>query len=175
MGIRGSVDLGNKSAEQVEKAASGIDAGWYRALVADVYEDDHTNLKLVFELPDGRRHTETLWDPNASEKPQRLQQRRDAFSIRLGLVPRDAKGTAFEFDWLDAIGREVVVNLGKKQNDKGQFFTQLEWMGLYAADDLRVQEQVKGQLRLTVDSEASVSGPAPSTPAKQSSFSLDDL
>lgn len=143
MAIPGCVDLAGRSADQLEKEASAVEPGWFRAKVSDVYEKDG-NIKLEFTLMDNRKHTETLWDPSASEAAVRLQQRRDVFAVRLGLVPREAAGTAYEFDWTDCIGRDCALELVKgKPNDKGQSYVQLSWVGVYPIDDSRVPANLR--------------------------------
>lgn len=186
MGIPGVVDLGSRSADQLEREASSLEPGWFKAVVKDAYLDDG-NLALEFRLDDGRQHTEKLWDPSASEKWQRLQERRDAFAVRLGLVPREAKGTAYEFDWLDAIGKDVAIELvWGKVNDKGQRYIQLAWMGLYDIGDGRVPEAIRngasfagpGAAQPATDGKVkkgAKSSSSPASSAQQSRFNLDDL
>lgn len=159
MGIRGVVDTGNRTAEELELEASSLTPGWFRATVADVYEDDG-NLKLKFDLADGRTHLDTLWDPTNSDNDrsaERLQQRRAGFSVRLGLVPREGKGR-FEFDWLDAIGKPCILHLVlSKPNKDGRQFINLEWMGLFAIDDSRAPAPLRGPSpQLTGMTEAAV-------------------
>lgn len=147
MGIRGVTNLGGRSAEDLEREASGLEPGWFRARMEDVSEEED-NLKLKFRLADGRVHTETLWSPMNAENDKAaaaLEKRRGAFSIRLGLVPREAKGTAYEFDWLACMGREYAIHLVLgKPNKEGKQFIQLEWMGIFDVFDHRVPEAIRG-------------------------------
>ncbi len=143
MSIRGSVDLGGRSADDVEREGSSLEPGWARATVQDLFEKEGS-LFFEFRLADGRIATDVLWDPNRSESPAKLVQRRSLYSIRLGLVPREAKDTVFEFDWLDAIGRECALELAlAPMDDKGRRFVKPTWAGLFALDDPRVPTPIR--------------------------------
>lgn len=192
MGIPGIVDLGGKSADEIEKQASALEPGWFKAMVQDVYEQDGT-LFLDFKLGDGRSVLERLWDPNRSDtdqKRQKSQQRRDLFAIRLGLVPRDARGTAFEFDWLNAIGRECVVEMdySKPREEGGAKYVNLTYSGIYEPNDPRVPEVIrKGAVWAPLKSAAgiakeskgyktsAVSSPPAAAASKAAQLNLDDL
>jgi len=187
MGIRGSVDLSGKSAADVEREGSTLEPGWYRATVQDIREDDG-NLKIEFKLKDGRKYTETLWDPDRSEdeeKGKKSQQRRNLFAIRLGLVPREAKDTAYEFDWLDAIGRECVLKLAfGKPNAEGLRYANIEWAGIFETHDNRVPAELRttppaGAAAASTNGHAvptfaTASGSQPAA-ASRPAFNLDDL
>ena len=148
MAIRGMVDFGQQSAQELERSMESLQPGWYRATVSDMVADEHQNLKVHFDL-DGRNLTETLWNPEGGKDTnamKRLAQRRGLFAIRLGLVPRDAKGQVCEFDWEDAIGRECVLELEwSKPNADGKKFANVKWAGIYTTDDPRAIAGLKGE------------------------------
>lgn len=160
MAIRTVADFGQKSAQEIERAMEVLQPGWYRATISDVSEDN-SNIKIHFDL-DGRALTETLWDPESgkdTKTAERLGNRRNLFLIRLGIIPRDAKGQVFEVDWEDLIGKECILELdwGRPDKETQKKYANLTWAGIYAADDPRALE------KLPAESGASLAAPAAAT------------
>jgi hypothetical protein len=127
--------------------------GWFGAVVEqveEVFENNSVKFRFTLTTPAefaGKVVYDTLWDPSGAkdeEGEKKAEQRQLLYGKRLGLVPPADGPKAhrnFEIDYCNAEGKAVFLRLADRKDGSG--FLQVEWGGIYAADDPRVPEKVR--------------------------------
>jgi hypothetical protein len=96
-------DLGAKTAADVEAGGVLKQPGWYRVVVEDLKPGEQQgfekDLRLMFRVTEGPFKgsviSEFLNHPDNAgsvEKGKKLREKRDIWAVRMGLIPKDAKG-----------------------------------------------------------------------------------
>jgi hypothetical protein len=145
-------DLADRTVEETESGGQPT-AGFYRATIESVEEDHEKNTpatKFQFKLTagahtqafNGRNIWERLWDSNSDDqsKVEMAMRRKHLFAMRLGLITEDSFGKRAQGTWLDAVGKDVIIQVVLKESEKdgqktGQFWPQLTFSGIWSADD----------------------------------------
>lgn len=156
MSLEMDLDLTGIDLDEADKGMTPIPAGWYRAVVGDLWEDHKNPGTLAIEFVmdggpfDGRKLTERLFDPANSqdaEKAKTTAKRRGIFALRLGLVSREQSGQVVRPDWSKAIGRECIVKIvhRKYKDDAGneREGAQLDFAGVFSTTDERAPEALR--------------------------------
>lgn len=172
MSLEEEIDFTGYDADKVERGDS-LAAGWYKVQVCDVYSDRKNQDAIVFEMqviegPDtGTKLFDRLNNPDSAETDNGRRfaaQRKRLFAKRLGLVAEF--GAPRPVNWLDAIGREIFVQVKertyKDRNGEEKTVTGVDYAGVYPLDHDKVPEEVRNNYQ-TPDG---MSGPAASTPPK---------
>lgn len=153
MGFR--VDLSQETANTIE-AGSTCPAGFHRAVVDDTFMEDSSGDQIFeFHVVSGSGRgsvvRERLFNPDNSgdEKQQKRSLTRvKLFANRLGLVKSEDFGKPdVELDFLQAIGKEVVIEAIHKPGDKG-VFVNTQWDGIYPLDSEKIPAAVRAALGL---------------------------
>src|SRR4051794_10248990 len=103
-----------------------IRAGWHLAEVTDVYEErDSGNappLGIDFKVVAGpcvkATLKEKLWHPlgaKDADAAEKCRGRRRLFASRLGLINVTDAGKAVKINWLDAVGKRVVIQCEERE------------------------------------------------------------
>ncbi len=166
MGQNWDLDFSGETPEQVDLAAGRIPDGWYRAILAASEDDLESGAKkLQFKVSQGlhagKKITQTLWHPRFApdeEKAKSAMQKARIFAVRMGLVPREAKG-AFTMNFDAALNKEFVVKVKTFKSEKtGKEFAELEYSGVFPFDHRDIPADVRVALGLSP-----LAGAAPAT------------
>jgi hypothetical protein len=125
------MDWENEAGKIDEEASNRgkLDDGYYRCRLAETtMNNEDGSQKLKFVVSHGefvkRVHFETLWNPRFADDEQKRKsstEKAQIFAVRLGAVPRDAKGRCAP-NWNLAVGKEFVLKIVNRKYtpDKGK-------------------------------------------------------
>jgi hypothetical protein len=170
---------------QVEQSSGRTPPGWYRARVVDIFPDTAENsTKIEYEIISGpwagKTTNDFLNDPNAAdsdENRKRAQQKILFVAHRLGCEVLDPAGKVISINLTAGIGREVVIELQRKQmricescrvkceqprvrkcpecsgkiikvDEDATGFANITWDGVYPPDHDKIPPQVRKDLNL---------------------------
>jgi hypothetical protein len=163
------LNLSGKTKVEDLDRPSHVEAGWYRAKLVDVTDNDKsTGDILKFEIVGGRFdgvqtdimiiYPQYAGDEAPSEKERdrkekMAEQRLMALAARMGLISNDMLGSGeAEIDFNEALEREYVIECAsreytKKDGTKGSS-TNITYMGIFPANHPDIPEQVRKDLKL---------------------------
>ena len=183
-------DLGEEVDEQKVEAGGKLPPGWYLAVVDDIFPDPaNPCLKVIYKITHGpyagKQPTDTIWDPAASDTPDKAKSAKARMNLVGGRIGARDEGTT-RFNWLRCIGNAVVLEMAHKQkrwcnkcdterDEKGiqkcpQCGEKLSWKddpssfvnvaydGVYPLDHEKLGDAVRRELGITVPRR--IKGPA---------------
>jgi hypothetical protein len=164
MGTQFTVDLTQDTPETIDRGRE-VEPDWYAVVVHDVGEDPKNGAVLFeFKVQAGMETQgkyagsiifDRLYDPDLADSEQKRQmaiRRQKLYASRLGLLATDAFGREASGDWMDAMGKSVVVrverrsytdSLGEKKEITGVRFD-----GLFPPDHEKIPDPVRQALNL---------------------------
>jgi hypothetical protein len=164
MGTQFTVDLSQDTPETIDRGRE-VENDWYSAVVHDVGEDPR-NGAVLFEFKvvagmetkgkyAGAIIVERLFDPDLADTEQKREmgvRRQKLFASRLGLLAADAYGHQASGDWMDGVGKAVVVQVDKQsytdaQGEKKEF-TSVKFAGIFPPDHEKIPDPVRQALGL---------------------------
>lgn len=123
------MDLTDQTPESVEREGK-LESDWYVMAIDDAYLDAKSS-EQVFEFTikrgivtknryAGDKHFERLKNPDlVVEQAQNVNRKKNyCWASRLGVIPAAAYGQEAEVEWEQAIGKEVVLKIKRREWDK---------------------------------------------------------
>ena len=155
-----TVDLSEDTPDTLDRGR-GVDPGWYRCDLDDVYDDSKTGA-TVFEYKvlepakwKGTKIFDRVSDPEQADREgaaNMIMRRVKLLGSRLGLLKADACGQQTELDFMDAIGQQVVVQVEhRKYKDKegnDREINSVKFDGVYPVDHEKIPEAARKVLGL---------------------------
>jgi hypothetical protein len=164
MGTQFTVDLSQDTPETIDRGRE-VEPDWYAVIVHDVGEDPKNGavlfeFKVVAGMETQGKYAgsiifDRLYDPDLADTEQKREmaiRRQKLYASRLGLLATDAFGREASGDWMDAMGKSVVVrverrsytdSLGEKKEITGVRFD-----GIYPPDHEKIPDSVRKSLHL---------------------------
>lgn len=155
MSVTTDLDLTGLTEDDLERGGS-VEAGWYRTIVTDAFEDAKNPGTIVLKFAvvggpfDKYEIVERLFHPDNSEDAEKAKvagRRMALFAKRLGLLGTADFGQAVRLDWSNALGREVALKVIKRKykdkNGNDRDGVNVDFAGIYQLTDERVPAEMR--------------------------------